>query len=142
MKVGLIGDRDIYLGAKVKKMKMNNGVTAWAIIPSKYVNEAVNNCEKRIWENTAEHKHSSRATNPFPTDYNPDLDTTNELDEDQATYYQSQIRILHWIVELGHLQTVLHIYAYLKKRHNSRLALDPSHPEIDMRVFHQAECFG
>ena len=78
----------------------------------------------------------------------------------QATYYQSQIGILHWIVELGrvdittevsllashvalprkgHLQTVFHIYGYLKKRHNSRLALDPSYPEIDMRVSHQAD---
>ena len=76
------------------------------------------------------HKHSSRATNPFPTDYDPDLDMANELDEDQATYSQSQIGILHWIVKLeridittewsllasyvalprkGHLQTVFHI---------------------------------
>ena len=39
----------------------------------------------------------------------------------------------------GHLQTVLHIHAYMKKRHNSRLALDPSYPEIDMRVFHEAD---
>ena len=46
MKAGSIGDPDIYLGAKIKQMKMNKGVTAWAISPSKYVNEAVNNCEK------------------------------------------------------------------------------------------------
>ena len=46
MKAGSIGGPDIYLGAKVKTMKMNNGVTAWAIRPSNYVNEAVNNCEK------------------------------------------------------------------------------------------------
>ena len=120
-------------------MKMNKGVTAWTISLSKYVNEAVNNSEKWIQENMPENKHSSRATNPFPTDYHPDLDTTNDLDEDQATYYQPHIGILPWIVELGHLQTVFHIHAYLKKRHNSKLALDPSHPEIDMRVFHQAD---
>ena len=78
------------------------------------------------------HKHSCRTSNPFPTDYDPDLDTTAELDEEQATYYQSQIGVLHWIVELGRidittevsllashvvlprkgcLQTVFHIYA-------------------------------
>ena len=85
MKGGSIGDPNIYLGAKVKQMKMNIGVTAWAISPSKYVDKAVNNCEKWIQENIPEHKHSSRATNPFPTDYDPDLDTTNELDEDQGT---------------------------------------------------------
>ena len=50
-------------------------------VPSKYVNEAVNNCEKWVQENMSGHKHSSRATNPFPTDYDPDLDTTNELNE-------------------------------------------------------------
>ena len=87
-----------------------------------------------------EHKHGCRASNPFPTDYDPDLDTTAELVEEQATYCQSQIGTMHWIVELGwidivtevsllashvvlprkgHLQTVFHIYAYLKKRHNS-----------------------
>ena len=93
MKAGLIGDPDIYLGAKVNPMKMNNGVTAWAISPGKYVNEAVNNCKKWIQENMPEHKHTSRATNLFPTDYDPDLDVTYELDEDQATFYQSKIGI-------------------------------------------------
>ena len=76
---------DIYLGPKAKPMKRNYGVTAYAISPSKYVNEAVNNCEKWIQENMPDHKYSSRVSNPFPTDYDPDLDTTNELDEDQAT---------------------------------------------------------
>ena len=142
---------------KFFKMKAGSSVTARAISPSKYVNEAVNNSEKWIQENMPEHKHSSRATNPFPTDYDPDLVTTNELDEDQATYYQTQIGILCWIVELvridiatevplsashvalprtGPLQTVFHIYLYLKERINSRLALDPSYPSIDMRTFH------
>ena len=106
-----------------------------------------------------EHKHSCRASTPFQTDYH-DLDTTADLDEEQVTYCQSQIGILHCIVELGrikiatkvsllsshvalqrkgHPQTVFPIYAYLKKRHISRLALDPSYSEIDMRVFHQAD---
>ena len=84
-------------------MQMTNDATAWAIIPSKYVNEAINNCEKWMQENMPEYKHSNRATNPFPTDYDPDLDTTVELDEDQATYDQSQKGILHWIVELGRI---------------------------------------
>ena len=80
------------------------------------------------------------------------MGTTAEFNEEKATHYQSQIGVLHWIVELGKLtlqqmlhsqerdlETVFNIYAYLKKRYNSRLALDPSYPEIDMRVFHQAD---
>ena len=83
MKAGSIGDPDIYLGAKVKLMKMNNGVTAWAISPSKYVDEAINNCEIWIEETMPEYKHGCRASSPFPTDYDPDLDTTAELDENK-----------------------------------------------------------
>ena len=33
-----IGDPDIYLGAKLKKMQLENGVWAWANIPARYVN--------------------------------------------------------------------------------------------------------
>ena len=35
----------------------------------------------------------------------------------------------------GHLDAVLHVYAYLKKKYNSRLALDPTYPTIDMGEF-------
>ena len=97
IEAGSIGDPDIHLGAKVKPMKMSNGVAAWAISPSKYVNKAINNCEKWIQENMTEHKHSCRDSNPFPTDYDPDLDTTAELDEVHATYYQVFcVGLLNW----------------------------------------------
>ena len=66
----------------------------------------------------------------------------------RAKYYQSQIGILRWAVELGrvdiitevstlashlalpregHLDALFQIYAYLKKRHNSRIILDPTY---------------
>ena len=118
MKAGLIGDPDIYLGAKVKPMKMNNGVTAWVISPSRYVNEAVKNCEKWIQENMPEHKHSCRASHPFPTDYDPDLDTTAQFDEEQATQYQSQIGILCWIVESGRIDIATEVSFWLHMLHS------------------------
>ena len=31
----------------------------------------------------------------------------------------------------GHLETSFHIMVYLKLKHNSQLAFDPSHPDID-----------
>ena len=53
-----------------------------------------------IQENMPEHKHSCRASNPFPTDYDPDLGTIAELDEELVTYYQSQmvfcVGLLNW----------------------------------------------
>ena len=73
-----------------------------------------------------------------------------------AAYYQSLIGILRWIVELGrvdvclevsmmsshlalpregHLEQVLHIFAYLKKHHNTELVYDPSDPVVDENDF-------
>jgi len=50
MKAGSIGDPDIYLGSKLHQVIMDNGVTAWALGPSKYVHEAVKNVEIHLLE--------------------------------------------------------------------------------------------
>ena len=46
MKPGTIGDPDIYLGGKLRKVQLNNGVWAWGMSPSKYVQDAVRNSEE------------------------------------------------------------------------------------------------
>ena len=43
MKSGSIGDPDMYLGAKLRKVTLENGVEAWATSALKYVQEAVSN---------------------------------------------------------------------------------------------------
>ena len=48
MKKGSIGDPDIYLGEKLCKVQLDNGVFAWGINPAKYVQEAVRNLEEPI----------------------------------------------------------------------------------------------
>ena len=101
MKDGLVGNPDIYLGAKVKKMELPNGIKAWALSSSKYIQEAVQNCKKYLAHSMNGRKLTQKALNPFPGDYDPDLDTTDVLNDDQATYFQSQIGILRWMVELG-----------------------------------------
>ena len=47
-KKGSIGDPDLYLGAKLRKVTLNNGVEAWSLSPSKYVQEAVRTTEERM----------------------------------------------------------------------------------------------
>ena len=50
LKPGSLGDPDIYLGAKLRKMQMHNGVWAWALSPAKYVHQAVKNVEGYLEE--------------------------------------------------------------------------------------------
>ena len=101
-----------------------------------------------------------RGSAPFPPGYTPELDMTPELSSTLAAYYQSQIGILRWMVELGHvdiimelsllsfhmalpqeghLDTVFNVFSYLKANHNSRMAFDPMYPEIDMSSFKEHE---
>ena len=35
----------------------------------------------------------------------------------------------------GHLETVFHLMAHLRHKHNSRLCLDPTYPDIDKSIF-------
>ena len=46
-------------------------------------------------------KMPNKADTPLTTTYRPELDVSRELNVDDATYYQSLIGILRWIVELG-----------------------------------------
>jgi hypothetical protein len=99
MKQGSIGDPDIYLGAKLRQVKLNNGVNAWSFSPTKYVQEAVGNVEKFIDKNMGGIKLTNRVSGPWPTDYQPELDETEILNDEMTNYYQSLIGSLHWMLE-------------------------------------------
>lgn len=156
MKPGSIGDPDIYLGAKLRKVKLENGVKAWGFSPSKYVQEAVSNVEQYIHKNMGGRKLPTRWKGPWPSDYTPELDDSELLGPEEANYYQSLIGILHWMVELGridiitetsklashmalpregHLEVALNMFTYLKQKHNSRMVFDPTYPEINQEEF-------
>jgi hypothetical protein len=91
-------------------------------------------------------KMLKKASGPFGGGYKPDLDESPELDPTRANFYQSQIGILRWYVELGRigiitevsmfsthlllpregpLEAVFHVFAYLGLHHNTRVVFDP-----------------
>ncbi|MGH7974091.1 MAG: hypothetical protein ACREBR_01095 [bacterium] len=101
-----------------------------------------------------------RAEQPLPTSYHPELDTSPELNDDEARLYMSYIGILQWAVELGridialyvstmarylacprhgHLDKVLQIFAFLKKHLRSKLVLDPEIKNWNDRVWADAD---
>ena len=155
MKPGSIGDPDIYLGAKMRKVRLENGVEAWAMCPAKYIQDAVKNVET-YFEKHKDKKYPKKVTAPWPTDYIPETDTSPELKSSDATFFHTQIGVLQWIVELGridvitevsklsshralpregHLQALFQVFAFLSKKHNSRSVFDPTYPEIDESQF-------
>mmetsp|Transcript_21091 Transcript_21091/g.58427 ORF Transcript_21091/g.58427 Transcript_21091/m.58427 type:complete len:123 (+) Transcript_21091:105-473(+) len=90
------------------------------------------------------------------TSYKPAIDLTWGLGSREAAYYMSLIGILRWIVELGrvdiclevsmmsshlalprrgHLEQLFHIFAHLKKYHNTELIFDPNVPIIDGSLY-------
>ena len=82
----------------------------------------------------------------MPLDYQPELDTSAELDQDGITMYQELIGELIWVIKIGrveilhelsvlsyqdvprdgHLQHILHVFAFLKKNPKLTLYFDPN----------------
>ena len=145
-----VGDPDMYLGAKLRWTQLPNGVWAWALCPSKYVNHAVKNCETHLKDNyDGRYSLPRKAENPFRMNYEPELDDSTPLDANAASYFQTLIGVMRWMVEIGridiatevsilsshlaypregHLDIALHIMGYLRAKHNSRLVFDPCYP--------------
>jgi hypothetical protein len=135
LKPSSVGNPDIYLGAKLKETRLPNGVIAWGLSPSKYVVQAVKNCQLHLTENLAgKYSIPARADNPFPVDYDPSTDLSDLLDPDCSSFYQHLIGVMRWMVELGcidivtevsmfssylacpregHLENALHVMGYL-----------------------------
>ena len=156
-----IGPPTIYLGGRVCKVQLENGVWAWSFSLSQYVQSAIKNVEEYIGKSENSHlKIPSKAETPLMTSYRPKLDVSPELMSRDSAYYQSLIGILWWIVELrridiclevsmmsshltvprkGHLNQVLHIFAYLRKYHNTVLVYDPSDPVVEQDVFERRD---
>ena len=149
-----IGAPTQYLGGKMRMVQMANGVKAWAFSSSQYVQAAVKNVEEYLTKQGM--KLPARAETPLSSEYRPEIDISEELDASEGAYYQSLIGILRWMVELGrvdicceismmsshlalprrgHLEQLFHVFAYLKKYHNTEMVFDPSEPEIDMQLF-------
>ncbi|KAL7575866.1 hypothetical protein ACA910_003182 [Epithemia clementina (nom. ined.)] len=120
----------------------------------KYVKCAIAEVETEL-ERAGECLKSNVST-PLSDGYRPELDATPELDARRGNYYQGLIGILHWIVELGridivtpgahmscfmtnpqegHLEQVLHIFAYLKCYDKSAIVFDDTSPVFDEKRF-------
>ena len=149
------------LGAGIRKVKLDNGMDTWAGSSSQYVHAAVRNVEEYVEK--SHHKRwkiPNKVETPMRLTYLPELDVSEEISPSDASYYQSLIGILRWIVELGrfdvclevsmmsshlampwrgHMEQVMQIFGYLKKYHNAELVFHPSDPTINEQDFERRD---
>ena len=143
-----------YLGAQLSKKILPNGTYCWSISSEKYVNAAVKNVaesvKKRNW------RIPGKVKTPMNSTFVAEMDGSQELNNEELRFYQELIGILRWATELGradilyevsilsqyqaaprqgHLEQLLHIFGYLKKRPKVSIYMDPSLPNIDYSDF-------
>jgi hypothetical protein len=131
------------------------GVAAWGMSSSKYVQTAVQNVQEYLKKN-GDRKFKKKEYAPFEATYRADIYESPVLGPKMANYFQSQIGILRWCVELNrigiitevsmistflcmphesHLDDVHRLFAYLSLHHNARVVFDPTYPDVDMLAF-------
>ena len=144
---------DIYLGAKLK-LKEIDDVVCWSISSNDYVKAAIDTVEKAIEQRPW--KLSTKVQTPMSSNYQPELDVSDELNASDTQFFQELIGILRWGTEIGridvlletailsqhqalprvgHLEQALHIFSFLKKKPKLSLYLDPRYPDIDYGLF-------
>ena len=152
VKPSSIGEPKVYLGADIGKAYYPDGSYSWTMSSDSYVKEAIKNVKKRLKDDSLEFNKKLSDKNYSPkqpfsnASYRPELDTSQECDDDQTNFYQNLIGVLRWIIELGridiafevstlsrylaqprtgHLVQALHIFKYLEIHSRNDLAFDP-----------------
>ena len=158
IKEGSAGPPKVYLGANIQKVPSRTNGECWGMSCEQYVIDAVKHVKERLaqegWEfnkKLSDKKYSPQQ--PFTTQsYRPELDCTQECNQDEANYYQNLIGVLRWVVELGridinyevavlsqylanprigHLHQALHVFKYLDIHRSNFLRFDPTYLELD-----------
>ena len=94
----------MYWGTKFKCMQLHNGIWAWSMSPSKYIQEAVIICKEYVARHLSnEYRLPKRAYNPIKSDYSPKLDVSTVLGPEEASYCKSMIRVMRWMIEMWHI---------------------------------------
>jgi hypothetical protein len=133
-------------GAQIRTHTIDPGLephTYWAMSFDRYVKHAVEEVKRALGE--IGQQLETKVKTPVSQGYQLELDASPALSPRQANYFQGLIGVLRWMIELGridimvsvamlsrllaapcegHLNEVLHIFAYLKEYDRSSLVFD------------------
>ena len=73
----------------MRQVTMDNRQECWAFGYTQYVRAAVDNVEEYL--SNKDEKLAAKALTPLTSNYRPEIDITEELGEDVASYYHSLI---------------------------------------------------
>ena len=120
--------------------------------------KAVSNSEDYLYEHFGGRKFAKKSINPFVLDYDPLMDSSPELVPILLNYYQNQISVLMWMLELGRidiitevsmlasqlalpkegrLEALFHVFGYRMSHHNARMVFYPTYTTHDMSMFQE-----
>lgn len=143
-----------YLGARLQERKLD-GRSMWTMTSADYITAALKNVQNAL-QKSRKWKIPTTVRGPMATNFVPELDGSPELNETDATLYREFIGILRWSIEIGrvdilhevallsqyqavpregHMEQVLHIFGYLKKKQKLTLYFDPRLPNVDYKNF-------
>ena len=101
MKEASIGESDVYLGGKVRKVDFDSEEMCWAFSSSQYLGEACQNVQIYLKENNGDayiqectYLMPNKASAPMSNKYHPKIDISPELNATNAAYYQFLVEIL------------------------------------------------
>ena len=127
--------------------------------PTKYVKNSID-VVQRLLTDDGYGLEIRKAKTPYPANYKPEMDVTEELNDDMISRFRQLIGILRWAVELGrvdiylevsvlsqylaspregHLETAYHIFAYLNAYPETKIVFDPTDPLVDESRFQQVD---
>lgn len=146
----------MYLGADISRYDLPEGElykSCWAMSADSHIKKALQMLESNMNTDGVRFRSKKTAEHPFSsTSYRPELDISDPCTPEQTQFYQSNIGILLWLVELGrldiltetsllsshlaaprtgHLHQTLSIFKYLKDHNRSRIVFDPNMTNIN-----------
>jgi hypothetical protein len=99
---------------------------AWGLSPSKYIVQAVKNCQLHLTDKlNGKYSIPARGDNPFPVDYDTSTDHSDILDHECSSFYHHLIGVMRWMVELGRKDITAEVSmlsSYLACPHKGHLA--------------------
>ena len=150
VKPNSIGLPERYLGAMIRNYRFPDDPAKehWFMSSEQYVKEAVQNVKQWLADRNGSLK--TKATSVLPSGYKPELDVSEYCEEEDFEFFQQQIGVLRWAVELGqidiagevsmlssylaaprtgHVTAILHIFSYLDRHDRSKIVFDSEYQD-------------